>query len=148
MKKPVYTWDEDSGVALCVIEYNGQIFKGLAYCANPDLDVKSEKTGSTIATYRAEIACLKHIRDNEIIPQLKALNQLYYSMKHSTHFNPDGYENKRLQTMIHKLTYDLTTVKQELLYKKKILKEFIENKEQFAQKLRHIRKINTLDIEE
>ena len=56
----------------------------------------SEKTGNEIAYSRALIEAYNYRRNCIIKPGLKALNQLYYSMKHSKKFNKKSYEMKML----------------------------------------------------
>ena len=64
------TYEYNEGSAKCIINYNGFDFIGLAKCHPEDEDMKSEYTGCAIASMRAEIEMLTHIRDNEIKPAL------------------------------------------------------------------------------
>jgi hypothetical protein len=82
MRKPEYTWDEECGVASCTIFYKDMEFYGQAACHPDDEDMMSRLVGQTIADMRATIWYLRHVRDNELRPQLQSLYQLYYSMKH------------------------------------------------------------------
>ena len=93
-KKPEFHFE--NGIAKCVLNTKYGTFKGEAKCHPDDFDMESEKVGCEIAYCRATIEALKHERDNVIKPSLKALKQLYYSMKHSKKFNPKSYENKML----------------------------------------------------
>lgn len=129
MKKPEYTWNPELGIAGCTIYYKDIEFYGSAVCHPDDEDMMSKLTGQIIAEARATIAYLVHIRDNEIRPQLKALYQLYYSMKHSKNFTPRSYEAIMLYKQIHHLENDLTEIKLEIANIKKNLKEYIEQKD-------------------
>lgn len=59
MKNPKFTWDEESGSCLCIIQDKNKIYYGTATCGPEDQDMKSENTGSFIAMSRATIKALK-----------------------------------------------------------------------------------------
>ena len=99
----------------------------------------SEKTGLEIAQRRATIKMIKHEINNNIKPQLAILKQLYFSMQHSSQFNPKSYENKMLQRKIKEKEIDLETFKELLNMEKKELKSFLDYKEKFYQKIRNKR---------
>ena len=105
MKQPEYTWDEEQGIASCTLHYNNQEFIGMAICHPDDRDMQSKLTGQNIAEFRALIQAWRYKRDCELRPQLKALNQLYYSMNRSKYFDPTSYEAKMLYRQINKF-YD------------------------------------------
>ena len=101
----------------------------------------SEHTGQFIAEMRASIKVLTHIRDNELRPQLKALYQLYYSMKHSKQFNSKSYESIMLYKHIHSLENDLDTTRKKLAELKQGLKDYIDGKEKLYQRIRKKRAV-------
>lgn len=136
MKTPKYTWNPETGEASCIICYNDLEFVGTAYCHPEDGDMKSKLTGQTIAEIRAMLAYLRHIRDNELRPQLKSLNQLYYSMNRSKNYNKKSYESYMLYRQIRILQNDLDTIKIEIANLRKGLKEYIEQKEKDHQIIR------------
>jgi hypothetical protein len=138
MKEPVYTWD--GVIATCTItdEY-GNTFTGTAYVHEQDMDFASEKTGCTIATSRAAVTYLQSVKKNILKPQLAALKQLYYSMKHSKKFNPKSYENVMLQRQITMKEEDIKTVNLEIHKHKLFLKDFIDSKEICYQNIRKTR---------
>lgn len=109
--KPIFTWDESTGTASCILSDGEKIFTGFANCHPEDNDMCSEKTGCEIALRRAKINALKDYR-NEVKVRLSALNQLYYSMNRSKYFNKKSYENKMLQRQIRLTNFDLDTVKE------------------------------------
>ena len=133
MKKPEYTWDPGLGFASCTLYYKNLEFYGSAHCHRDDEEA------------RATIEYLTHIRDNEVRPQLKSLYQLYYSMKHSSKFNPKSYESIMLYRQIHHLEKDLDAVSKEIVNIKQMLKEYIEQKEKDHQKIREYHSKKQLD---
>lgn len=140
-QKPIFNWDPEEGVASCIIKYKNQTFCGVAMCHKEDQDMMSEKTGMEIAYRRATIDYLKYVRDMELKPALKALKQLYYTMKHSTHFNPESYENSKLQRHIRMYEFDLETINELIVNERKNLKDYIDKKDEFYKKTRISRQI-------
>lgn len=136
--QPEFIWDDLNKVALCVI-YDGQnTYYGQARCHEKDMDMCSEKTGCEIAFRRARIKYLQYYRDT-LKTQIKALNQLYYSMKHSKKFNPKSYENKMLQRQIRLTNLDLDTVKEMLTTEQQELKAYLDKKDIFYNRIRNKR---------
>lgn len=131
-----YTWDEETGKAECFIEYANQTFSAEAHCHPDDKDMKSKLMGQNIAETRAVILLMKHIRDNELRPQLTVLNQFYYSINKSKQFNPKSYENRMLQRQIRSLTKELNTIKSDLATAKKDLRDYVQRKEKEHDKIR------------
>ena len=140
-QEPIFNWDPEEGVASCIIKYKNQTFCGVAMCHEEDKDMMSEKAGMEIAYRRATIDYLKYVRDMELNPALKALNQLYYTMKHSTHFNPKSYENSKLQRHIRMYEFDLETINELIVNERKNLKDYIDKKDEFYKKTRISRQI-------
>jgi hypothetical protein len=135
-KQPQYFWSEDTGTAFATIFYKNYTFTGEACCHPDDKDMMSKLTGQTIAEYRATIKYLRFIRDCELQPQLKALKQLYYSMKHSKYFNPKSYEAKMLYRQINILKDDLKENKYLIDFTKKELEAYLTTKERDHKQLR------------
>ena len=140
-QRPIFNWDPEEGVASCIIKYKNQTFCGVAMCHEEDKDMMSEKTGMEIAYRRATIDCLKYVRDMELKPAIKALKQLYYTMKHSTHFNPKSYENSKLQRHLRMYEFDLETINELIVDERKNLKDYIDKKDEFYKKTRIGRQI-------
>ena len=136
MKKPFFDFDKESGTAVCVLEKNGKLFLGEAFCHQDDRDMLSEITGCEIANARANIKYLIHIRDNEIKPALFALKQYYYSINKSKKFNEKSYEFKMLKRQICKLENDLNTIQNEIKEEKEFLKTYIDGKNKIFEKIR------------
>ena len=135
--EPKFQWNDDTKTTLCVIEdKKGNVFVGEAFCHEDDYDMVSKLVGHEIAFSRAKIQYLQFIRDNELKPALATLKQLYYSMKHSTHFNPKSYENRMLQRRIRMTEFDLTTTKEMIAYERKNLQDYTVGKEKLYQRIR------------
>lgn len=135
-KEPKYMWNEEHGTAICIIYYKDTSFCGTADCHPTDKDFQSERTGEHIAYMRAYLDYLKYVRDNEEKPRLNTLNHLYGTMKHSTHFNPDSYEARRLQKEILNAQTDLDTIRDMIDACKTDLQKYINEKDEFYKKLR------------
>ena len=137
MRKPEYYWDEETGVAGCILTgSNDKTYTGTAFCAEEDQDMKSEKTGSTIALFRATIKYYNHIKKNVLQPQLKQLNQLYYTMNRSKRFNPKSYESVMLRRQIQQREADLEMVNELLRSKREDLRIYLAEKEKFYKRIR------------
>lgn len=138
--EPMFAWDADTGTASCILSDGQKTYCGLAQCHPNDLDMMSEKTGCEIAFRRAKIDVLRALRDDYKI-RIKALNELYYSMKHSKKFNPNSYENKMLCKSIKRLNFDLETTKEMIASEQKNLKEYINSKDNFYKQIRARRQL-------
>lgn len=129
-REPLFGWDEATGTASCLLTDGERYYTGIAYCHPDDRDMMSEKTGYEIALRRAEIKALKdYVKELKL--KLSALNQLYYSMKHSTKFNETSYENKMLQRQIRLLETDIEEIKIQINDNMAILKAYIAGKDIF-----------------
>ena len=131
-----FAFDEKLGYARCLMIYNGQAFEGGAKCHPDDMDMISERTGCCIAEARAYIKALRFKRDHEIQPKLDALRHLYNNMQTSKYFNSKSYEAKMLRSQIGVIEKELAAVSQDLAEEKKYLKEYIDKKDKFYQRLR------------
>lgn len=99
-REPKFTFSKSSGLTRCILTDGDKEFVGEAKCNSADKDFISEKIGCNIALFRAQIKYYQYVRKDILKVKLAALNQLYYSMKHSSHFNPDSYEAKMLRRQI------------------------------------------------
>lgn len=136
MGKITYEYDDILGMSVCTIHDNGRIYQGFAWCSKEDQDMKSEKTGLTIAEFRAHIAQSKGIRDNEIKPGLAALKQAKYSMNQSKYFNKDSYEYRVLEQQIKNYEQDLIFIKNTIALQKANLNKYMTQKAEFYEKIR------------
>ena len=133
---PSFTWDEEKGVATCTLQDGNNYFVGIAQCCETDRDMQSEKTGCDIALRRAEIKYYIHLRDNEIKPGLKALQQLYSNMVISKNYNKKSYEARMLYRRIKQFKNDLDIINEMLTDAKQELKTVIEQKDKFYRRIR------------
>lgn len=133
--EPIFNWDEETGISSCILSDGEKIYTGFAQCHLDDSDMKGQKTGCEIAFRRARINALRGYRD-ELKIQLKALNQLYYSMNLSYRFNEKSYENKMLQRQIRQIDFDLATAKEMIATEQESLRTYIKEKDEFYNKTR------------
>ena len=129
MKSPIMYWDEETGVSQCVITADdGSVHIGKAVCAPEDRDMLSEKTGAAIAEARAQIACLKHVRDYQIKPELKGLKRFWNIINKSKYYDANSYPVQMLLRSIQRYENDLIAINEDLAFLKDDLKEYIKQK--------------------
>lgn len=126
----------NNGQAEYIINYKNYSFIGQAFCHPEDEDFANEKVGLIIAERRAIIKLLIHVRDCEILPQLKILNHLYGNMEKSKNFNKKSYEAKMLRSQIKAVKKELTMINNDIADEKQFLKDYINGKEKLYQRLR------------
>lgn len=141
-RKVKYNWQEEIGLASCVLFYKNLSFCGQAHCHPDDKDMCSELTGCYLAEQRATKKVLQYIKENELKPQLQALKQLYYSMNHSKHFNPKSYEAKMLFHQINGLEKDLCAVREAISDLDREVKQYIEDKDKLHTRIRRAKQVN------
>ena len=98
----------------------------------------NEATGCNIAQMRATIKMYQGWRDEYKI-RLDALNEVYYCMKHSTHFNPKSYENRMLQRKIKAQQENISTLNEYINDLRKDIKSYINEKDMFYKRIRNNR---------
>lgn len=139
MKQPFYQYDPETHESVCILTYKDEIFVGQAFCHPEDLDMANAKTGQTIAYLRAAIKYYQHLKNHEIKPKIEALRQFYYTVNQSKQFSPNCYEIRMLQRQIRNYEDDLVTVRCSLAQLQKNLREFVQEKEKFYNKIRNNR---------
>ena len=137
--EPIFQYDPETMESICILTSGNTSFIGKAQCHKDDADFASEKTGQTIAQFRATIKYFQHIKNNELKPKLNALKQLYYSMNRSKKFNPNSYENYMLQRQIHLYENDLAMVNDEITTLQNFLRDYLAEKDKFYKKMRMLR---------
>ena len=133
--EPIFNWDEEAGIASCILSDGEKVYTGFAQCHPDDEDMKGQKTGCEIAFRRARINALRGYRD-ELKIRLATLKQLYHSMNISYRFNEKSYENKMLQRQIRMINFDLTTTKEMIATEEQNLRAYIKEKDEFYKKTR------------
>lgn len=136
--EPTFEWDAEQGTAICLLFDGEHYFTGTAFCCEDDKDMCSQRTGEEIAFRRARIEYLKFYRDT-LKYQLKGLEQFLASIKQSYKFNNKSFETIKLFQHINKLRFDLEYAKELIKNERKELHHYINDKEQFFQKLRKVR---------
>lgn len=131
-----FAFDEKLGYARCLIIYKGQAFEGGAKCHPDDMDMVSERTGCCIAEARAMIKLMRFKRDYEIKPALKAIKHLHGNMQTSTKYNKQSYEAKVVYNQLKALQKELDAINSDINEEKKYLKEYIDKKDIFYNRLR------------
>ena len=139
-KEPTYTWNQETGEATYTIYYKNLTFTGKATCHPDDEDMKSQMMGLTIAESRATLNYLRHVRDNDLRPQLKSLKQLMYSINHSKQYNRKSYEARMLYRHIQMLEEDVKNITEDISRIKYFLWRYMIEKEELHQVLREKRK--------
>lgn len=137
--EPIFSWDEETGMASCILTDGQKYYTGFAQCHPEDTDMKGEKTGCEIALKRAKINALRGYRD-ELKTKNAALKQLYFSMNNSKHFNEKSYENRMLQRQIRMINFDLATTKEMIVTEEQNLRTYLSEKDNFYKKIRLNRK--------
>ena len=130
-----FYWDDQMGVCRCCLRYRNDKYLGFAYVHPLDADMISEKVGQEIAYNRAMINALKDQKKNLKL-ELKGLNSLYYSMKHSPHFNTKSYEAKMLYRQIKMRMDDIESIDEAIQNIENYLKGYIDRKDALYQKIR------------
>lgn len=141
MKKPIYNWDSENKIATCTIrDEEGHIFQGKAVCHPEDMEFASEYVGYDIATERAIIDYLKYVKRDVLMPGLKALNQLYYSINKSKEFSYKHYETRMLMRQIRMKESDIELITESIAIRSDNLARYIESKGETYKKIREMRK--------
>lgn len=136
MNTIAFSYDAENGVSSCIISYNGMEFVGIAQCHPEDMDFESERTGCTIAEWRARIQMLRYIRDGEIKPTLTAFKHTMDCMKTSKYFNPSSYEAKMIRNKIKQYENELHDTREDIKCLSEDLKTYINGKDKIYKKLR------------
>lgn len=136
-----HSWNPETGVATYTILYDGREFTGTARCHPEDEDMKNEYAGLTIAENRALIALGRHIRSNELRPQLKILKHLYATMAQRKNFSKQEPNAKLVWRQIKMIETDIIEVSKTIAILQTNLIEYINSKENFYNKVRQHRDI-------
>ena len=134
-----HSYDEETGISRIVLITDLGKVIGEAKCHPDDKDMCGMITGATIAGYRATLNYFKLCK-RKYKTRLKALDDLYYSMNQSKKFNKNSYENKMLLRHRQKTIAIIEEIQSEMEEINKQLKQYIESKENFFNKIREKRK--------
>ncbi len=138
MKQPIFTNDPDSGMTHCaLVDKDGNVFCGQATCHKDDMDMYSETTGNTIALSRATIKYYKY-KKKQAETELKILERLKDVIRSGKHFDARHFEYRRLISLLDEKWDDLQYFKFKIKDIEDTLKEYIDGKEDFYQKVRKL----------
>lgn len=135
MKQPEFYFDEGTGLTTAKVYYKNNCFVGEAWCHPDDEDIMSEFTGCELALKRANIQVMQWIKNNELIPEIKALKHLKSLQEQH---EETLFEKSYLITLreILRLENDLTTLKEMIALEKQELKSYIDAQDKFADLIR------------
>ena len=105
-----------------------------------DKNMINEYTGMCIAEQRAILKYTKDVKNSEVLPALKALQHLYGTMQHSTKFNHESYEAKRLIKEIKNKELELASITADIEMLEENLSMYTKQKDEFYQAVRRNRK--------
>lgn len=128
-----FHFHDEKGEALCIIEDKNHYFYGLATCHPNDEDFMSERTGCYIAELRARIKHLKHIKNNEIIPQINALKHVISTLGPKAE---GEYTYRRLVRELRNLEEELANCINIIADTQDYIKTYIEQKDNLYKKIR------------
>lgn len=137
-RTPVFSWDEETGLASCFLYDHNNMYYGTAQCSPKDQDMKSEKVGCEIAYRRALIMALRAKRD-ELKTKEKALQEFYYTINTSKYFDAESYPIRRLMSHLEMLQDDLAAIKADLEAEQNSLSSYLKNKAAYWTKIRRNR---------
>ena len=130
--KETYSWDPETGSAIVKLtDDKNNIFLGQANCHPDDKEHMSKYFGLDLAEIRAKNNMLRYIRDTEVKPALRILEQLFTNMKTSKQFNPRSYEARMIRRKIAFLRKDLEIIKDIMATNKQYMLEMIHISDDF-----------------
>lgn len=131
--KPKFSWDEETGVSTCILSDNKNVYVGTAKCCDYDRDMMNEKTGCEIALKRATINYYKSIRDHELIPALRALKGVAFTLKNCN----QNFESQQIvQRQINRINTDLNLIRGLIFEEQESLNDYLVAKDTFYKQIR------------
>lgn len=137
-KEPQYYFDEESGVAGCVLFYNDKEIEGSALCHPQDEDMKSEKVGCHIAESRALTKYYKVLREETIV-SLRALNEYYDKLKKNEYYDENSFPVILLKQTIEEKEKELKEIRALIKEEQKELYTYINLKDKMYVMMRAMR---------
>lgn len=104
-----FDYNDEDRLVTCTITYKDLEFIGCSLC-HPEDEYK-RSIGETIAQTRAELNYFRYVRDCEILPELRALKQLHYSINRSKNYNEHSYEARAIRRQMYQKEEDLNYIK-------------------------------------
>jgi DNA repair exonuclease SbcCD ATPase subunit len=137
--KKYFDWTDETGITTCRMCGKEGEFIGESYCHLEDYDFKSKLTGGFIAEMRAEIAYLKHKRDNQLKPAINELTHLLSILESKKDRSPE-VEQIIHRELRHKQS-ELRDTRDHIKELREGLSNYLTAKEEYHQKLRRAKKI-------
>lgn len=137
--KEIFNVNKENKVITCTLKYQNQNFEGIATCHQDDIDMFSEKTGCTIAEYRALIKLLTAKKAN-LQSQHKVLQHIKTNLEQYFQNKSKDYSYYQVCKQLKFLHQSLAEIKVEIQSLKEKLSTFIERKEKVYQQIRIMRK--------
>ena len=141
MKEPYFSWDPETGHAICLIQDGNATYYGTAKCAPDDKDMMSEKTGCEIAWTRANISYMQKQKE-KVRYQIEALQHYKSTVLQSKTLIIDDnvdYLFRRLNKEIYNLRQEHYELQSQIDVAKTRLREYIKDKDTFYKKIREKR---------
>jgi hypothetical protein len=132
--KKYFDWNEELGLMTCKLFGKDGEFIGTATCHPEDEDFKSQLTGGFIAEMRADIAYLKHQRDNQLKPAIKELLHVLSILEAKKERSPEV--EKVIHRELKNKQEELKNMKQRLKESRIGLSNYLAAKEEYHNKLR------------
>lgn len=135
-----FMYDEEKALATAIIYTpKGKVFVGTAQCHPNDMDFANALTGQEIAYRRASIKFLTDVRDNELKPELKALNSYLYSINKGKYFDKKNPMVKILYHNINQRKEEISMVDEMIKTERQQLIDYLDSKDKLYQRLRKSR---------
>lgn len=135
--KSTVKFEYHNGISICRIYKKGELVGcGSAQCHDNDKDMMSERVGCFIAECRANIDYMRRRRNNELMPELKALTHLQNCIIKSKEYNPKSYEANMIRKQIKAKEKEIAILNEDIRIEQQYLKEYINNKEILYRRLR------------
>lgn len=135
----IHYFDEETHTYYCLTsDHCGHRFLGQAICAEEDREFESSIIGYNIATARAQAKALKFCKD-VVQAELNGLKHYHSVIRRSKKFKQKGYEAKMLYRQINIKKDMINALKEEITQLNTDLDKYINEKEQFHQRIREKR---------
>ena len=123
------------GLTRCEMYYDGHWFIGCAKCLPEDMDMMSERTGSTLAEIKANIKRLRYIRAKKR-EELKPLTTFESRLKCCKNYNHNSFEARRLRKEIWLYKEEIQEITNAINDEEAYLKKYIAEKDNLYYRLR------------
>lgn len=123
------------GYTECQMYYDGHWFVGHAKCLPEDMDMWSERTGSTLAEIKANVKRLKYMR-NKVRNELKPLLLFQKRLECCKSYNAQSFEARRLRKEIWLYQSEIQEITNAINDEEAYLKKYIAEKDNLYYRLR------------